>query len=106
MQEKQGSWYPFLLVAIVLLVRWLYFGQGQVPIRFRRWFHTQVRSFSWTGQFYDNYLDTLFMDSQQRQLNIRAQRIKLRTQLGYRDNSIYGSVGAGQGARASVKRQG
>ncbi|GAX26489.1 hypothetical protein FisN_23Lh014 [Fistulifera solaris] len=36
----------------------------------------------------------------------QLRKVKLRKQLGYRDDSKYASGGAGQGASANVKRQG
>lgn len=40
--EPQGSWLPLLLVALLLSIRWLYSGQGNVPVRIRRWANLQV----------------------------------------------------------------
>lgn len=41
--EATGSWTPVMVVALVLLVRWAFRGQGDTPVRLRRWLNRQVR---------------------------------------------------------------
>lgn len=41
-QPTQGSWLPLILVAAVLVIRWLVFGDGPTPVRIRRWYNLQV----------------------------------------------------------------
>jgi len=42
----QGSWLPFLVLVCLLIGRWMYAGEGNVPVRVRRWYNLQVRVFS------------------------------------------------------------
>jgi hypothetical protein len=43
-EPKQGSWTPLIIVFALLLLRWLADGQGNTPIRFRRWYNMKVRT--------------------------------------------------------------
>jgi hypothetical protein len=40
--SQQGSWWPSLLIIVILLTRWVYFGKGPVAVRLRRWLNEQV----------------------------------------------------------------
>jgi len=40
-QEEEGSWTPFIILTIILLLRWLAFSNGDVPVKFRRWYSMQ-----------------------------------------------------------------
>jgi len=44
-QGGVGSWIPVIVASCVLLLRWLLFGQGGTPIKLRRWFNIQVRTY-------------------------------------------------------------
>mmetsp|Transcript_10491 Transcript_10491/g.16075 ORF Transcript_10491/g.16075 Transcript_10491/m.16075 type:complete len:80 (-) Transcript_10491:1551-1790(-) len=35
--ESEGSWTPFLVITFLLILRWIVFGQADVPVRIRRW---------------------------------------------------------------------
>jgi hypothetical protein len=37
-----GSWLPLVVIFVVLFFRWAAYGQGNVPIRMRRWYNLQV----------------------------------------------------------------
>ncbi|CAB9529261.1 expressed unknown protein [Seminavis robusta] len=73
-RESEGSWIPLIVILVLVFLRWLAYGTGSVPIRFRRWYN--------------------------------IQRVQLRKQLGYRDESIYRPGTAGDGASKKHKRQG
>jgi hypothetical protein len=37
---QQGSWTPMIIVLLLVLIRWIVFGQGSiVPVRVRRWYN-------------------------------------------------------------------
>jgi len=38
----EGSWTPLLVVLVLLVLRWVCFGQGNTPVRLRRWYNKQV----------------------------------------------------------------
>lgn len=40
--EATGSWVPFLIIVTLFVIRWLCYGQGAGPVRFRRWYNLQV----------------------------------------------------------------
>jgi len=40
---ESGSWWPLVVIVLLLVVRWLAFGQGNTPVQFRRWYNMQVR---------------------------------------------------------------
>ena len=44
-QERAGSWVPVLILLSFVLVRWIFVGQGDIPVRTRRWLNTQVRKY-------------------------------------------------------------
>ena len=35
--ETEGSWVPFLLICVFLIIRWLTYSKSDIPIKFRRW---------------------------------------------------------------------
>ena len=35
--ETEGSWVPFLLICLLLIIRWLTYSKSDIPIKFRRW---------------------------------------------------------------------
>lgn len=39
--SQQGSWLPLLLICFLLVLRWVVYSQGNVPVRLRRWYNTQ-----------------------------------------------------------------
>ena len=39
----QGSWIPLLVIIFLLVLRWIYYGEGHRPMRIRRWYNLQVR---------------------------------------------------------------
>jgi hypothetical protein len=43
-ESSHGSWTPLILVCALLLLRWLAYGQGNTPVRFRRWYNMKVSS--------------------------------------------------------------
>eukprot|EP00527_Entomoneis_sp_CCMP2396_P007140 CAMPEP_0198144326 /NCGR_PEP_ID=MMETSP1443-20131203/14541_1 /TAXON_ID=186043 /ORGANISM="Entomoneis sp., Strain CCMP2396" /LENGTH=82 /DNA_ID=CAMNT_0043807697 /DNA_START=68 /DNA_END=316 /DNA_ORIENTATION=- len=70
--SSSGSWLPFVVLIVLLILRWLAYGEGNIPVKVRRWYKMQFRK-----------------------------------RLGYsRDESVYKSGAAGNGASRSVKRQG
>jgi hypothetical protein len=43
-ETPQGSWTPMIIVLLLVLIRWIVFGQGSiVPVRVRRWYNMKVR---------------------------------------------------------------
>jgi hypothetical protein len=38
-----GSWLPLVVIIVLLCVRWAAYGQGNTPVRIRRWYNLQVR---------------------------------------------------------------
>ena len=38
---SEGSWLPLIAILILALIRWLAFGTGDTPVRFRRWYNIQ-----------------------------------------------------------------
>jgi hypothetical protein len=40
---QQGSWTPMIIVLLLVLIRWIVFGQGSIPVRVRRWYNMKVR---------------------------------------------------------------
>lgn len=40
---SEGSWLPLAVVVLLIVIRWLCVGTSKVPVRFRRFFHMQVR---------------------------------------------------------------
>jgi hypothetical protein len=39
-ETPQGSWTPMIIVLLLVLIRWIVFGQGSiVPVRVRRWYN-------------------------------------------------------------------
>jgi hypothetical protein len=40
-ETAEGSWIPLIAIFVLLLLRWLAVGSGNIPIRFRRWYTTQ-----------------------------------------------------------------
>eukprot|EP00586_Coscinodiscus_wailesii_P014712 CAMPEP_0172498090 /NCGR_PEP_ID=MMETSP1066-20121228/109188_1 /TAXON_ID=671091 /ORGANISM="Coscinodiscus wailesii, Strain CCMP2513" /LENGTH=78 /DNA_ID=CAMNT_0013271219 /DNA_START=91 /DNA_END=327 /DNA_ORIENTATION=- len=38
---QEGSWKPSIIVVAVIILFWLGYGQGNVPMRFRRWYNIQ-----------------------------------------------------------------
>jgi hypothetical protein len=42
-EGSSGSWLPLVAIFVVLFFRWAAYGQGNVPIRIRRWYNLQVR---------------------------------------------------------------
>jgi uncharacterized membrane protein YdbT with pleckstrin-like domain len=42
-EGSSGSWLPLLVIFVALFFRWAAYGQGNVPIRMRRWYNLQVR---------------------------------------------------------------
>mmetsp|Transcript_15940 Transcript_15940/g.22477 ORF Transcript_15940/g.22477 Transcript_15940/m.22477 type:complete len:80 (-) Transcript_15940:258-497(-) len=38
---QEGSWTPFLIITFLLILRWIIFGQGDLPVRIRRWYNMQ-----------------------------------------------------------------
>lgn len=40
-QPEEGSWIPFIIIVILLGARWLVYGQGGIPLKFRRFFNNQ-----------------------------------------------------------------
>jgi len=36
---QQGSWTPMIIVLLLVLIRWIVFGQGSIPVRVRRWYN-------------------------------------------------------------------
>ena len=43
-ETSHGSWIPLFIVCSLLLLRWLAYGQGNTPVRFRRWYNMKVRT--------------------------------------------------------------
>jgi hypothetical protein len=39
---SRGSWIPLLFVLILLLLRWIFYGEGKFPIQIRRWYNLKV----------------------------------------------------------------
>lgn len=37
-----GSWLPLVLIFVLLLLRWVFYGEGDAPVRLRRWIQLQV----------------------------------------------------------------
>ena len=46
----QGSWLSLIIIAAALLLRWLFYGDGNIPTTFRRWIKLQVRQRARAGQ--------------------------------------------------------
>jgi hypothetical protein len=42
-EGSSGSWLPLVVIFTLLFFRWAAYGQGNVPIRMRRWYNLQVR---------------------------------------------------------------
>lgn len=42
--DGTGSWVPLIGLMILLLLRWVYYGEGSAPVRTRRWLNLQVTS--------------------------------------------------------------
>ena len=40
--EVEGSWLPSIIVGTIMMLIWLRNGNGNTPVRFRRWFNIQV----------------------------------------------------------------
>ena len=103
--QQGGSWIPFIVLAILIVFRWIYYGEGSYPIRIRRWYKLKVipsricimYGFIYTMHVWMSYTSFLFF---------LMQSAQLRNYLGYRDDSIYQSGSAGQGARTQLKRKG
>ena len=36
-ETEEGSWVPFLLICLLLIIRWLTYSKSDMPIKFRRW---------------------------------------------------------------------
>ena len=45
-RKNEGSWIPLILVMCAMLMRWLYYSDGNLPIQARRWFKARVCQFS------------------------------------------------------------
>ena len=41
-EEVQGSWTPFILLTLLLLLRWLVYGESNGAVGIRRWYNMQV----------------------------------------------------------------
>jgi hypothetical protein len=44
-EKQQGSWLPLVAVIVMLVIRWLVYGQGNIPVRFQRWYNMQVSQY-------------------------------------------------------------
>lgn len=42
-QKNEGSWIPLIILISVLLIRWLCYSDGNLPIQVRRWIKARVR---------------------------------------------------------------
>jgi hypothetical protein len=42
-QQEKGSWLPLIALIVMFVIRWLVYGQGNIPIRFQRCYNMQVR---------------------------------------------------------------
>lgn len=40
-EEVQGSWTPFILLTLLLLLRWLVYGESNGAVGIRRWYNMQ-----------------------------------------------------------------
>ncbi|GKY92524.1 hypothetical protein MPSEU_000222700 [Mayamaea pseudoterrestris] len=52
--NNHGSWLPMAALIMLLLIRWLYFGAGDIPTRFRRWSKLQSLRLRQSLGFRDN----------------------------------------------------
>ena len=44
--SSDGSWLPFVVVFVLVAIRVIFYGQGETPVRIRRWFQLQVSKYA------------------------------------------------------------
>ena len=42
-ETQQGSWTPMIVILVLILLRWIVYGQGTLPVRLCRWYNMKVR---------------------------------------------------------------
>jgi hypothetical protein len=40
--NPEGAWTPFIVLALLFMLRWIIVGQSGAPVRIRRWYNTKV----------------------------------------------------------------